>query len=318
MTLKIITQPLNSRMIENLVTGFILNHENSNYIISVHHFLPINAVLEYESETPLNIKINSSWSEALILETNNMDFSKYKIFSKVHNNIPKPDCPLFIKVAGKRLELQITGYEMLPFDNIQSDITIPIIKTRSLTPINNLAGLSGSPVFIKNKIVGVFSKIRPDDNTLYIIPIYIFIKNLEKNNNSRVFTTDIKNIKKIGSWVVNKDYEIYHPTMKFNIPINSYFLIEGDINFKTIIYYDDDKPRVDLIPAIVKKNLASDCDNNLLVRNNSEYKITTRLLSYLKTFEFDDETLYKLVMLLTKTTNEYWLKVEDNKFSICS
>ncbi len=318
MTLKIITQPLNSRMIENSVTGFILNHENSNHIISVHHFLPINAVLEYESETPLNIKINSSWSEALILETNNMDFSKYKIFSKVHNNIPKPDCPLFIKVAGKRLELQITGYEMLPFDNIQSDITIPIIKTRSLTPINNLAGLSGSPVFIKNKIVGVFSKIRPDDNTLYIIPIYIFIKNLEKNNNSRVFTTDIKNIKKIGSWVVNKDYEIYHPTLKFNIPINSYFLIEGDINFKTIIYYGDDKPRVDLIPAVVKKNLASDCDNNLLVRNDSEYKITTRLLSYLKTFEFDDETLYKLVMLLTKTTNEYWLKVEDNKFSICS
>lgn len=316
LTLKIKTQKLNKDEIENIVTGFILNHNNKNHIITIHHFLPISTVYDVDSNNELPIKINSSWSEALILETDTVEISKYKIFSKVHNNIPKLECSLFIKAFGKRHELEIIGYDMIPFDNIQIDIPIPVIRTKILSGVENFAGFSGSPVFIKNKIVGVFSKIRTDNNIAYIIPIYIITKNLDKLDNSNIYTTNISEIKKIGSWVVNKDNEIYHPTLKFNIPISSYFLLEGDSNYKTIIFYGNEKPTVDLLPSIVKKDLASDCNNNIIIRNESEYKINTRLLSFLRTYEFDPSVLHSIVIALTKYKSNFWLKITDNKISI--
>ncbi len=316
LTLKIKTQKLNNDELENTVTGFILNHNNKNHIITIHHFLPISKVYDMETNNELAIKINSSWSEALILETDNVEVSKYKIFSKVHNNIPKTECPLFLKAFGKRHELEIIGYDMIPFDNIQRDIPIPVIKTKILSGVENLAGFSGSPVFIKNKIVGIFSKIRTDDNIAYVIPIYIITKNLDKLDNSNVYTTNVSEIKKIGSWVVNKDNEIYHPTLKFNIPINSYFLLEGDLNYKTIIFYGHNKTTVDLLPSVIKKDLASDCDRNIIKRNDSEYKINTRLLSFLRTYDFDSNVLHSMVIALTKYKSNFWLKITDNKISI--
>jgi hypothetical protein len=318
LTLKIKTQKLNDQELENTVTGFILNHNNKNHIITVHHFLPISSVYDMETNNELTIQINSSWNEALILETDNVEVSKYKIFSKVHYNIPKPECTLFIQAFGKRHELKIIGYDMIPFDNIQQDILIPLIRAKFLlgSGLENFAGFSGSPVFIKNKIVGVFTKIRKDDNIAYIIPIYVITKNLDKLDNSNIYTTNVSNIKKIGSWVVNKDNEIYHPTLKFNIPVSSYFLLEGDSNFKTIIFYGNGNVTVDFLPSIVKTDLSSCCDNNIIKRNDSEYKINTRLLSFLKTYEFDSKVLHSMVIALTKYRSNFWLKIADSKISI--
>jgi len=317
LTLKITTQKLNGDQLENIFSGFILNYNNKNHVITIHHFLPISKVYDMDSNNELTININSSWSEALILETDNVEVSKYKIFSKIHNNIPKSDCSLFIKALGKRHELEIIGYDMIPFDNIQMDVTIPVIKTNILSNGVNFAGFSGSPVFIKNKIVGVFSKIRTDNNIAYIIPIYIILKNLDKLDNLNVYTTNVSDIKKIGSWVVNKDNEIYHPTLKFNIPINSYFLLEGDLNYKTIIFHGNTETNVDLLPSVIKKDLASDCDNNIIIRNDSEYKINTRLLAFLRTYNFDSNVLHSMVLALTKYRSNFWLKINDNKISIC-
>ena len=48
------------------LNGFIFKFNNKNYIISIHHNLPIKSV--YYDNSLLNIKINSNWSEILILD----------------------------------------------------------------------------------------------------------------------------------------------------------------------------------------------------------------------------------------------------------
>jgi hypothetical protein len=44
--------------------------------------------------------------------------------------------------------------------------------------IVDLSGLSGSPVFIDDKLIGVFSKFDVKESIAYIIPIYVIIKNI--------------------------------------------------------------------------------------------------------------------------------------------
>ena len=314
-TIKFNTTKINNIDVENTVTGFVLNYNGKNQIITIHHFLPIDKVYERETNNELDIEINSSWNEGLILKTDNVDLSKYKIFSKVHNNIPKLNSRLSMKTDGNRIEFEFIGYDMFPFNNIQLDVPILFIKARIITNIDNFAGYCGSPVFIKNKIIGIFSKIRTDSNIAYIIPIYIITKNLEKEDNSNIYTMNVKNIQKIGSWIVNKDNEVYHPTLKLNIPIATYFLIEGDLNFKSIIYFGKKKTSIDLLQTVTKKDLVSDSDVNIITRNVSEYKLNLRLLSFLKKANFDSNVLYDLVQTLMRQRKETWIEISDNKIS---
>jgi len=314
-TLKLQSQKINNIDVENTVTGFILNYNSGNHIITVHHFLPIDKVYDQETNNELDIEINSSWNEGLILNTNNVNLSKYKIFSKVHNNIPKLNSRLSMKVDGNRIELEFIGYDMIPFNNIQLDVPILLIKARIISNLDKFAGYSGSPVFIKNKIIGIFTKIRSDSNIAYIIPIYIITKNLEKEDNSNIYTMNVKNIQKIGSWIVNKDNEVYHPTLKLNIPVATYFLIEGDLNFKSIIYFGKKKTSVDLVQTVTKKDQVSDSNANIVLRNDSEYKLNIRLLTFLKNIEFNSNILYDLVQTLMRQQKETWIKISDNKIS---
>ena len=314
-TLKALSPKINNLDVENTITGFIFNYNGSNHIITVHHFLPIDKVYDQETNKELDIEINSSWNEGLILNTNNVDLSKYKIFSKVHNNIPKLNSRLSMKVDGNRIELEFIGYDMIPFNNIQLDVPILLIKARIISNLDKFAGYSGSPVFIKNKIIGIFTKIRTDSNIAYIIPIYIITKNLEKEDNSNIYTMNVKNIQKIGSWIVNKDNEVYHPTLKLNIPIATYFLIEGDLNFKSILYFGKKKTSVDLVQTVLKKDLISDSDINIVSRNDFEYKLNVRLLTFLKKIDFNSNILYDLVQTLMRQQKQTWIKISDNKIS---
>ena len=306
LTLK--SKQFDQQEVENTVTGFVLNYNGKNHVITVHHFLPIDKVYD-ELDNELNIKINSSWNEGLILSTENMDISKYTIFSKLHNNIPKLNSRLSLKIADKCIELETDGYDFIPFDNLQMDVPTLLIRTRIMSDYSELAGFSGSPVFIKDKIVGIFSKIRTDSNIAYIIPIYIITKNLEKEDNSNIYTVKVKHISKIGSWNVNKDNEVYHPTLKYNIPIATYFLLEGDLNFKTIIYFGKKTTKFDLIQTVVKKDLISDADNSIVSRNNYEYKLNVRLLRHLKDIKVDMKPF--IVLMIKQKDN--WIRLTDDK-----
>jgi hypothetical protein len=313
LTLKILSQKFNGQNIKNTTYGFVLNYNGKNYIITIHHFLPIYKIFDFETNNELNIEINSSWNEGLILDTENVDLSKYKIFSKIHNSVPKLKSNLSMMINNDCIRLEIIGYDLIPFDNIQMDVPILIIKAKILSDFKNFAGYSGSPVFYENKIVGIYTKLKTDTNVAFIIPIYIIIKNLEKEDNSNIYTVNVKNIRKICTWNVNKDNHIYHPTLKFNIPVNTYFLVEGDINFKTIIHYG--KKKIDLIQSELKKDLALDSNSNLIIRNDSEYKLNIRLLSLLKYSTIDPKVLKNIIINLSMK-KENWLKITDNILSI--
>lgn len=309
LTLTLKSKQFDQQEVESIVTGFILNYNGQNHVITIHNFLPIDQVYD-ELDNELNIKINSSWNEGLILSTESMDISKYTIFSKLHNNLPKLNSRLSLKIGENSIELETEGYELIPFDNLQIDVPTLLIRTKIISDYSKDAGYSGSPVFLKDKIVGVFSKIRTDSNIAYIIPIYIITKNLEKEDNSNIYTVKEKYIKKIGSWIVNKDNEVYHPTLKYNIPIATFFLLEGDLNFKTIIYFGKKNKSVDLIQTIVKKDLISDSDNSIVSRNECEYKLNVRLLRHLKDIKID---MRPLIIAITQKKRETWIRLTEDK-----
>lgn len=313
-TLTLKSKQFNQQEVENTVIGFVLNHNGINHVITLHHFLPVDQVFD-ELDNELDIKINSSWSEGLILSTEKMDLSKYRIFSKLHNNLPKIHSRLSMKMDDTHIELETDGYDYIPFDNLQMDVPTLVIRTRIVSDNTELAGFCGSPVFIKDKIVGIFTKIIADSNIAYIIPIYCIVKNLDKEDNSNIYTVKIKHIKKIGTWLVNKDNEVYHPTLKYNIPIATYFLLEGDVNFKTIIYFGKKITSFDLIQTVVKKDLISDCDNSIVLRNNCEYKLNVRLLRHLKDIKID---LKPLITVMTRQ-KDAWIRLsDDNKITLVS
>jgi hypothetical protein len=331
LSLNLITQSFITDKLELTSTGFILRYDNQNYIITVHHFLPINKI--HNNNDELEIIFNSTWNELLICNCNNIDLSKYIIYNKIKNKIPKMgDILSFIpnkkdilsdESLLEKIELRFIGYDFLPFDNINSDILIPYIKALCTNNAYNFAGLSGSPIFINNTIIGIFSKYNIKESILYIIPIYIFIKTINKIDQNNIYTMASDKIKKINSYNV-KNNKIYHPTLKINVPINTFFLIEGDINYVPIISYNnvfsspDNTRKYKSTDQLVVKYLQISNEINIVTRN-LDYKITSRLLSLLNKLIPNKNIIRNLFQDINEysdTTISMWITLVDNKIEI--
>jgi hypothetical protein len=83
------------------ITGFLLQYNSNIYLLSVHHHLPINEVYEKQTESPCNILVNSSWSEALIMDSHNIDTSQFLTFKKIQNSV-KSLSEAFVIINGER------------------------------------------------------------------------------------------------------------------------------------------------------------------------------------------------------------------------
>ena len=186
MSIKLKTQVFLNKFLEQKLNSFVLNYHKVNYLISVHHHLPIDSV-HNSFDQKLNIKVDSCWSEVLIMETDNLDLSRFSINYTVQNKLPKPEQVMFIKTEFLRYETIMIDYEFIPFDNINENLTLPYIRSRLFQSIEDMSGLSGSPVFIDDKLIGVFSKFDKKESIAYIIPIYIIIKNLSKHDNINIY-----------------------------------------------------------------------------------------------------------------------------------
>jgi len=226
--IELTTQEFNGYSFISKLKGFILEYNNVKYIISIHHNLPIKKILHNDIE--LTVIINSYWSEILILEYN---LSLFSIYNKINISLPKNNTQLYFN----NIELLVYNivFINIPFKfpyiacKIKNEILIDQI-------IDILPSLSGSPVFNKKKkIIVLFSKFDKSNNTLLFIPIYIVIKNLTKNNNNNIYT--------ISKSITKKT--LYHYNLKLNLPIDIYFMLEGDdsqtliINKHTLFYIID-------------------------------------------------------------------------------
>jgi hypothetical protein len=320
LTLNVECQEYLSKNIKQKMSGFVININGNNQIVTLHHFLPIQKVIETETNQELSILINSSWSEFLVLDFKNISLDKYSIFKDVHNKLPKPNDELIMEIASpggadKRCALKVCGYDFIPYDNLNTSITLPYIRASVISNVSEFAGLSGSPVFINNKLVGVFSKAYSNNQTVLIIPIYVLIRNLEKKDNYHIYKySSIP--KKINTYHVKENMEIYHPTLKIVVPFSSYLLLEGDLDCGSIIqnYIGE----ITYEKMIVDTKLGNMIDCDLIKSNQYTYLITPRLLSLLKRI-FSRPVLQHISSLIESSDRkdgEIWLLYEKGCFKI--
>jgi hypothetical protein len=313
MAIKIKTQSFLNKFLEQKLNSFVLNYNKINYIITVHHNLPIESISDIHDKK-LNIKVNSCWSEVLIMETDDINLTEYSIYSKVQNKLPKQGQNIFIKTDEHRYETIMVDYEFIPFDNINNDYTIPYIRAKIGKKIEDLAGLSGSPVFIGDTIVGVFSKFDVRESIVYIIPIYIIIKNLMKKDNTNIYglDNDLK-INKINSYNI-KDGLIYHPSLKVNIPVNTYLMLEGDVNIKIPVRFD--MTNIMISHMITKPIKLSISNESYIVNKDMEYKINPRLLNLIKNFNVNKQIIISLFNHIVKSSEPAMFMIVDNKIKL--
>ena len=316
--LNFITQEFESKQLKVNVKGFVLNYENKNYIITLHHNLPIHSINIVGNESILSIKINSRWNECLILDY--LDhINNCKINNMIYKTLPKKNDMLYI-IHDRRYVMNTTGITFIPFDNSPNGIMIPYIVA-SMENFENVTGLSGSPVYINNaktSIVGVFSKFDASKNIAYILPIYIVTKCLERIDNNNIYTCDLKQIKKINIYNVNKKNEIYHPTLKIYIPLTTYFLLEGDIDSCHIISYNDNDTITTIETKLSQANLllGNECD---IILNDIYYKINIRMLVLLKRIGIDINIIKLIWMkILSQNANISFKIVDKNFILLCS
>lgn len=303
---------------ETTLKGFYFKYKNNIYIFSTHHNLPIDNIL-YNDIEDLEIIINSKWSNVLILNGNNYNniFKLYNL-NLIQNKIP----PIDSIINMIDYNLKIIGCEFIPFDNIDGQ-KIPFIKCELLIKndidFTKFKGLSGTPIFFNNKIIGTFSHYNKETKYIYILPIYIYIKNLKKDND--VYTCNY-NINKIGRYNVKEldvhDKElddnikyIYYNKLNIHIPLTTYFLLELDssnilINIKdnNYILKNINSLSMNDIELLQIKKICDIKTTNILLKNNNDieienniYTINSRLLQLMRTFEIlDNEIIYKLVL----------------------
>ena len=284
---------LDNSLKENL-NGFFLTYKKTTHLISLHHNLPIVSVYHKYDKQRLNISINSGWSEVLIMDTSNIDLSKYILNTNIQKKLPKVDDLLMIKTDEINYRSFVIDIEYIPFNNI-NNLTIPYIKAHLDQTIENMAGLSGSPVYIDDKLIGVFSKFNPKELCVYILPIYIIIKNIEKKDNENIYGLEPdKIITKIKSYNI-KDNLLYHPGLKSTIPVNSWMLIEGDVDNEIINY-----------PIKLKIS-----NESLLIFKKNKYKITSRLLTLLKKMNVNKQILLFLLSQINGNDGELWFQFSN-------
>jgi hypothetical protein len=294
--------------------GTIINYENKEYIITLHHNIPIEMITV--NKKPTNIKINSLWNESLILETNE-DLSSYYINNIFQKSLPKINNILILKTSDKRYEMKTTGFHFLPFDNSPNSPKIPYITATFIKQHDDkISGLSGSPIYMdRTRLIGLFSKFNSDKNIVYILPIYVIIKTIDKKNNSLVFGSELQNIKKIGTYNVNSMTEIYHPTLKIYVPLTTYFLLEGDDNVKFMITYKNDDMINIIETELTHCNniiLSNECD---IIKNDDMYKINTRLLTLIRKIGIDVNIIKLIWSKILSNNKELWIKINERKLT---
>lgn len=311
------------------LTGFLLHHNNTTYLISVHHHLPIENVYEKQTESPCNILVNSCWSEALIMDSHNIDTSQFTVFRKIQNSIKSfGDSDVYALIDGERNGITLTGTTYEPFDYLNFSPETPYIIGKLKFPKASLAGNSGAPIFIREGnediLIGVLSKQDLITQSIHIIPIYVYIKSLEKKDNSTIYGIDCTNATKIGAYNITEDIElgktIYHPTLKLSIPLSTYFLLEGDENSTFTINYNICKKgkNINIINNVntisINHNLIVSHEESLLISEQGRFKINLRLLSLFKRIinpEMQKKIFIKLQNNLTTTkSNDFWMDLK--------
>ena len=316
--------------------GFLFRYEGFNYIITVHHFMPI--LTSYLNFEDIQIKLNKSkniyWNELNILEaplpnkSNKIitNFYKNKISIKSYKTrFPETNSTITIEINNKFERYPLYGHEYLQdeYSDIES-IYLKFYICKYLNPamIKKYQGFSGSPVYSSdNNLVGVFCSVSVDKNNnlfgLFLPTIYI-IKSLQKIDNEHIYKLDIKHDTdlKIGNFEIQKnvhslhnhqknDYVIYHFATNFKLTINAFFNLEGDEN-KSISIKNNKTNETTSVTYEKRNNF--DININIL-KNEDKFKVNNGFTTLLSKNNYDKQ----LEEMHNKYTNkeDLWLSLKE-------
>ena len=320
--------------------GFLFKYNSNNYIISIHHFLPVTETFLDSTSEVIKLKKfkNINWNELMIFEKPD---EKYLLNTKIVKNYKtrfvEPKTKIIMEINNN-----IESYETINYENICSN---PLSKLRSIylkfvigncndsdriIYLNKYQGLSGKPIFdIHNKLLGVFAKIIFENNpiitekgTIYniyglILPSIYMIKSIEKKDNESIYMVDIDDYDvKLGKFEIQREittdpsrfnYTIYYLPINFKIPLDIYFVLIGD---------DDQKIMSKNTKTSILKNIRfvknENFDFNLNLEKNQEgfFKLNNALITLLTNYNKEKaintiSTFYKY----DKPINNIWVKI---------
>jgi hypothetical protein len=270
--INIITDNFYDNQIKMNLVGTVIKYNSKKYLITVHHNLPIYLV-KYKNAN-LNVLIDSSWNELLVLENKNIENIK------VHNNfcyILKSDINIYIIKDNYKIMFNNISYEFIQYNNLESGQRVPYITANMINDSlienkNYLVGMSGCPVYYKDKLIGIFSRFNITNNKIYIIPMIVIIKTLLKRDNNKICILN-KKVKKIDYYNIDNN-QIFYKSLNIFIPIETYYLLEGNLN-NNLCLLDNNEI------VLFSKTFDEISVNNKLEIVNNNYKLDYRLLTLL-------------------------------------
>ena len=256
-------ETINDIVISVKVKGFILNYNSNDYIITLHRYYPLSKIKV--EETNANVIINSSWNELLILE-NNINF-EHKI-KNIKLSLPAIGEDVFCESNN----LIVSDYSMFNLYNLPFYPRILYIK---LTNTSEKIYYAGLPVFQKDgKLIGIVSNIIK--NEIFVLPSYYIIKSFQKTRNDKIFgITMTEDLNKIDKYNVC-DKIVYHNVLGIKIPVDVYFMLEGDAN-KTVLLNKIIEKRYE------EQNYFPMGFERSLIKEKNNYIVNATLLIVLKT-----------------------------------
>jgi len=287
----------NEHNIKIKTSGFVLRYKNKNYIVTLHQNLPIidiellnNNIIQVTKFDKSNILINSCWSNILIMLSKNIH--NFNIYSKYQNKLPSENDTLIIYDNMRKINILFLTITFISFNKLLDILTPYIIASFD----EDLVKYIGYPVFVSDRIIGILSEIDNQEKKAYIIPIYIVIKNLLKKNNMNIYTIDVNfdldNIK-INNHLLNKNdiqsqdilnrYNIYHKTLGIYIPLNTFFLLEGDISNSINLSLNIRNNYNKILITFIEKKLDISNEEDI-INDKGKYKINSRLIYLLKLY----------------------------------
>jgi hypothetical protein len=288
--------PLETKHLESESHSFLVRYQNKVYQIGTHHYNPIAEVYT-SNNNKLKVLIDCPWADMIVLEPDDDTIHNYEIYDINDENYKLPqerDAKLVLKTSKEDYELTFKNCfqdQLNIFINIKT-IYFGAIFNKNL---NIPYGLSGSPVFYENKLIGMIVSFNKSDNEGIFIPIYIFYLLMSKREPKKMYQIKKFSVKKYISSInyfedtfetkyfrnnINNDLiiQVYHPKLGTFVGLETLFLLEGDKNKVFKFCYNNLKNKDYVSEELKKFN-----ETNLkFKKENTRYvKINIRLLMYL-------------------------------------
>lgn len=265
--------------IKTKLSCFIINHEKINYIVSVHHGLPINDYKYNNNLLQLNnqgIQIYKQpiWNELIIFKTENVIIDETNIFKKLRIKLPSTNERVYL---NSDVILSIATTQSINLHHLPTNPSVIYIYANVISG-TIIKSMSGSAIYDNaNRLVGILSKTHELNGQIFavIIPAYYLYKSLIKINNNAIYNLDTNDeITKINNFNV-KNNMVFHSSLSINMKLDCFYMLEGDDNYQininngTLVNFRD-----------IKSNLYIN-NNQSIEKIDDNYLINISLLKYI-------------------------------------